>query len=112
MCADDGRVICGTMTNLFFVDDGNLCTPDLTRCGVRGVMRRVVMEQARLCRLDCVEVDIYPEDLRRVKEIFLTNSLIGLWPVNQLEETTFEIGAVTRRLMAYLVNVGVAECAI
>jgi 4-amino-4-deoxychorismate lyase len=110
MCSDDGRVISGTMTNLFFVDDGTLCTPDLARCGINGVMRRVVMEQARLCGLHCDEVDIYAKDLRGMDEIFLTNSLIGIWPVSQLEETTLEIGSITRRLMSALVKVGVAEC--
>jgi len=110
MCSDDGRIISGTMTNLFFVDDGTLCTPDLARCGINGVMRRVVMEQARLCGLDCDEVDIYPKDLRGMDEVFLTNSLIGIWPVSQLEVTRLEIGSITRGLMAELVNVGVAEC--
>lgn len=112
MCAEDGRVICGTMTNLFFVHDGNLCTPDLARCGISGVMRRVVMERAGLCGMDCAEVDIYPEDLRGAKEIFLTNSLIGIWPVSQLEDSPLEIGSITRRLMTELVKVGVPECAV
>ena len=112
MCSDDGRVICGTMTNLFFVTDGNLCTPDLSRCGVSGVMRRVVMEQAHRRGLGCTEVDIYPDKFRRVTEIFLTNSLIGIWPVNQLEQTTLEIGSITRRLMVELAEINVTECAI
>jgi len=112
MCADDGRVVCGTMTNVFYVDDGKLCTPDLSRGGISGVMRRVVMEQARLCGMDCVKVDIEPGNLRQAEEIFLTNSLIGIWPVSRLEDTELAIGSVTRRLMAALVDVGVTECAI
>jgi len=112
MRSDDGRIICGTMTNVFFVSNGNLSTPDLSRCGINGVMRRVVMEQAPKCSLDCVEVDIHAKDLREADEIFLTNSLIGIWPVSQLDEAELAIGPVTRRLMTELVNVGVAECAI
>lgn len=112
MCADDGRVICGTMTNVFFVGDGQLCTPELSRSGIEGVMRRVVMEQAELCGLDCKEVEIFRGNLREAEEIFLTNSLIGLWPVSQLDGAKFAIGSVTRRLMAALADLGVAECAI
>jgi 4-amino-4-deoxychorismate lyase len=112
MCSDDGQVICGTMTNLFFVANGRLCTSDVSRCGVSGVMRRVVMEQAGECGLDCIEVDIDWQDLYQVKEIFLTNSLIGIWPVRQLQDIGLEIGSITRRLMAKLVAIGVTECAI
>jgi 4-amino-4-deoxychorismate lyase len=110
MCSDEGRVICGTMTNVFFVDDGNLCTPDLSRCGVNGVMRRVVMERAGVCGVECVEVEVEPAKLRQADEIFLTNSLIGIWPVSLLDGTSFGIGSMTRRLMAELANVGVSEC--
>ena len=110
MCSNDGRVICGTMTNVFFVYHGNLRTPDLSRCGIDGVMRRVVMQQARLADLGCDVVDIDPGELQEVEEIFLSNSLIGIWPVNQLEKTRLEIGPVTQRLMAELANVGVTEC--
>jgi 4-amino-4-deoxychorismate lyase len=112
MCSESGKVICGTMTNLFFVVDGKLCTPDLSRCGVRGVMRRAVMEGARRCKLVCSERQVDADDLYRAQEIFLTNSLIGIWPVRQLADTRFEIGPITRRLMGVLVEAGVTECAV
>jgi 4-amino-4-deoxychorismate lyase len=111
MCSDDGNVISGTMSNLFFVLDGKLCTPDLARCGVRGVMRRVVMEQARRCNIDGQECEVDARTLRGAQEIFLTNSLIGIWPVRQIAEQVMEIGPVTRRLMSELSTVGVTECA-
>ena len=38
------------MSNLFIVKDGTLVTPDLTRCGVAGVMRDLVMELAQESR--------------------------------------------------------------
>lgn len=112
MCNERGKVICGTMTNLFFVIDGKLCTPDLSRCGVSGVMRRAVMERARHCKMACSEVDLDADDLYRAQEVFLTNSLIGIWPVRQLADVKLEIGSVTRRLMGALVEIGVAECAL
>jgi 4-amino-4-deoxychorismate lyase len=43
----DGHVVCGTMSNLFLRTRFNvLMTPLLDRCGVAGVMRRWILEQA------------------------------------------------------------------
>lgn len=110
MSTVEGQVVCGTMSNLFAVTAGVLLTPDLSRCGVNGVMRRLVMEQAAALGIDCREADIDPEDLFAADELFLTNSLIGIWPVVRLESTEYEIGPVTRRSMGALAGAGVAEC--
>jgi 4-amino-4-deoxychorismate lyase len=42
----DERLVEGTMSNLFLVRDRVLMTPELVRCGVAGILRTVVMEQA------------------------------------------------------------------
>ena len=47
MCDADDNVIGGTMSNLFLASGGKLLTPQLTRCGVSGVMRDLVIELAR-----------------------------------------------------------------
>ena len=46
MLSTAGQVIGGSMSNVFFADDSGLFTPELTDCGVAGVMRRVVLEAA------------------------------------------------------------------
>ncbi len=112
MRAEDGRVVCGTMTNLFMVQSGRLSTPDLFRDGVKGVMRRVVIETANSMGIDCIERDIDTDDLNQAEELFLTNSLIGIWPVTGLEANRYEIGILTRRLMQGLARQGVSECAL
>ena len=45
----DGRLICGTMSNVFIVKDSHLATPGITRCGVSGVMRAELLRQLPLC---------------------------------------------------------------
>jgi 4-amino-4-deoxychorismate lyase len=35
-------------------------------------------------------------------EIFLVNSLAGIWPVRELEGKTFAVGAVTRSVQHWL----------
>lgn len=44
----DGRLIEGVYSNLFLVRDGVLLTADLSRCGVAGVMRAALLQQAPL----------------------------------------------------------------
>ncbi len=42
----DGRLVEGTMSNLFLVRDQVLLTPDLRRCGVAGIMRSIILDLA------------------------------------------------------------------
>jgi 4-amino-4-deoxychorismate lyase len=38
------------------------------------------------------------EDILDADEMFLTNSLIGVWPVRRIESREYPVGAVTRRI--------------
>ena len=93
-----GRVVSGTMSNLFLVRANGLHTPALHRCGVAGVMRAQVLEIARRLRLQPRQTDLTPEDVLAAEELFLTNSLIGLWPVCRLEDRRFCPGPVAARI--------------
>lgn len=100
----EGCVIEGTMSNLFAVQGSTLATPDLTRCGVAGIMRTVVMEQAAGLGLDVSVKTLSLADVEQADEVFLTNSLIGVWPVTGLGNRTWHTGAVTRQLQGRLAN--------
>lgn len=80
----DGNVIEGTRSNLFVVRGGALLTPDLSRCGVAGVQRERVLEWASAHNVPCRIAQFGPGELRAADEIFLVNSVIGLWPVREL----------------------------
>ena len=77
----DGHVVCGTMTNLFVGRNGQFVTPTLDRCGVAGVMRRWVLDTARVERISVREGRVSKVHLMRADEIFLTNAVIGIWTV-------------------------------
>jgi 4-amino-4-deoxychorismate lyase len=98
----EGAVVEGTMSNLFVVGGGRLLTPDLSRCGVAGVMRGLVLDLAHELGLPAAQTRVEAQDLDRASELFLSNSLIGLWPVRRLEERALEPGPVCRRLQAEL----------
>jgi 4-amino-4-deoxychorismate lyase len=44
------------------------------------------------------------EDLREADEVFLTNSLIGIWPVIAIDERSYPKGALTQRLQELLAD--------
>jgi 4-amino-4-deoxychorismate lyase len=79
-----GNVICGTRSNLFVLRGNMLYTPNLMRCGVAGVQRDRVMDWARQHGVSCKVADLGMEELAQADEIFLVNSVFGLWPVREL----------------------------
>jgi 4-amino-4-deoxychorismate lyase len=103
----DGQdnVIEGVMSNLFVVNEGHLLTPDLSQCGVAGVVREWVLEKASQLGIHCRTCPISLATLETAEELFLTNSLVGIWPVRQLTTRTLAVGPVTWRLQHALEEV-------
>ena len=99
-----GRVAGGTTSNIFVVAAAQLATPSLTRCGIKGVMRRNVLEAARALGLRAEERDFAPAELLAADEVFVTNSLFGIWPVTAIDDQRFSIGSMTKRFMAHFDN--------
>ena len=97
-----GSVAQGTSSNVFIVAGGELATPSLARCGIKGVMRRVVLEASRALDIRAEERVIGPAELLGANEVFMTNALFGIWPVTELDGRRFAVGPTTERLMAHL----------
>lgn len=108
---DDRRcVTCGTMTNLFMVADNVLQTPVLTEAGVAGIMRGKIIEQARAAGIETRELMISTDDVANASEVFLSNALIGIWPIREIEGRDYARGLVTLKIMRALCAIGVNEC--
>lgn len=107
----DGRVICGTMSNVFAVSDNSLVTPYLGRCGVAGVMRDFAIEVFRDHGLEVTITDIEVDELWHCDGLFLTNSQFGVLPVRTCEHHVYPASRITRDCMALLANEGIGECA-
>ncbi len=100
-----GRVVEGVFSNLFMVVDGELRTASLVRCGVAGVMRAEIMARAAQHGRTVVESDISYAELLQADEVFLCNSLYGIWPVTALAERVWPVGPLTRKLQAVVADV-------
>ena len=103
---ESGNIVEGTMTNIFLVEGATLCTPDMTRCGVEGVMRGAVLEQAGRLGITCRVGPVTAIQLEQADELFLTNSLIGLWPVRRIENRSYTIGQTTRKIQQAIRDAG------
>lgn len=98
----DGNLVEGTMSNLFWVHEGLLYTPKIERSGVRGVMRDHLIELADKLSVKVIE-GFYPETvLDSAEEIFICNSLIGIWPVITIDCKPLSVGPITRDLQLLL----------
>ncbi len=100
MLDPEGAIVEGTATNFLAVRGRALVTPALASAGVAGVMRRWVLAQAEALGLRVERRGIHPEELPEMDEAFLTNSLIGLWPVRSVAGHQIPVGPISRRYLA------------
>lgn len=92
-----GEVIEGTMSNLFLLRDGQLQTPWLDQCGVSGAVRAWIMQQESV---ECVRISL--PQLLAADEVFVCNSLAGIWPVASLAGRHWDSFPVAQRLSGML----------
>ena len=82
----ENRVVEATVSNVFVVKNKKLFTPDLSRAGVAGIMRKTILENlAPILGIESCVTDINLAFLESADEIFLSNSVYGIWPVNSLD---------------------------
>ena len=101
MLDTSGRLIEGTRSNLFVMRQGQLYTPSLSESGVAGIMRDQVMQWAKAQGIRCREMTVGPSILHHADEIFVCNSVFGLWPVTAVGCLRKPPGPVCRALQAY-----------
>ena len=101
----DDQLVEGTMSNLFLIREGVLVTPDLRQCGVAGVMRTRILELAGRLPIDTQVRLVEVRDLHAADEVFVCNSLIGIWPVVAVDSRSYEKGEITSRLQTLLETV-------
>lgn len=75
---DRGELTEGAVHNFFIKRGNTLLTPPLRSGVLPGVYRRHVLETTA----DAEEQVLRPSDLRNAEAIYLTNSLVGMYPVS------------------------------
>lgn len=80
-----GHIAEGSISNIFFVHKNTLLTPPLSDGCLPGVMRQLVLSLAPDLGLSTQEISLDPKILNECDEAFLTNSLIRVRPVHQID---------------------------
>lgn len=90
----------GIYTNIFFVKDGCVYTPDES-CGLlAGIYRAKVIQKLKKLGIEVKMGYYYREDIESADEIFMTNALVKIVPVNKLNENVLPMAnKITRQLM-------------
>jgi branched-chain amino acid aminotransferase len=101
--ASGGELLEGSSTNLFVVKGGRVATPPLSVGILGGITRATVLEAAASEGNALEERLLFPPDLYRADEAFITSTLREIVPVVRADGVTLGRGApgpVTERLHA------------
>jgi 4-amino-4-deoxychorismate lyase len=98
----DGWVVEGTMSNIFIRVGRKLITPDLSTCGVAGLQRDRILKHAPSLGLTPEISRFTLPTLLQAEEIFVCNSVIGVWPVRQIGATSIAPGPIATQMQRIL----------
>jgi len=98
----DRLILEGSMSNIFYVKNGTVITPPLTQNILPGITRQVVISLCRENNIKVSERRIHYFDIIKAEEIFLTNSVMEIMPVKEIDIYKVESkipGPVTCKLL-------------
>jgi branched-chain amino acid aminotransferase len=98
-----GRITEGGSSNFFLVRGTRICTPPVSAGLLEGITRGTVIAAARQSGLAVDELPLWPVDLQRADEAFLTSSVRGILPIVRVDGHALgdgKPGPVTRKVMS------------
>ena len=101
LCLDEqGSVIEGCRSNLLLAIDNQLVTPDLGKSGVEGIMLNYLIDKFQVLDTRVLRKTISLRELKTASEIFLCNSVFGIWPVAEIENEDWRMNREKRQFFA------------
>ena len=97
----DNRLAEGCISNVFLVKNSVVFTPRLATPVLAGIARKTVCEIAKENSIELVEKDLSIDDLLEAEEVFLTNVIMQVMPVSNIEKHTVgqgRAGAIAKKL--------------
>jgi branched-chain amino acid aminotransferase len=101
-----GYVAEGTISNIFFVKKGVLCTPGIDVGILDGITRKIILDTARELHIKTREGRFTSQDIYRADEVFISSTTKEIMPVARVDERKIGrgVGNVTRKLHAAYVK--------
>lgn len=98
----DNRLAEGCVSNVFLVKDSKVCTPPLHTPVLSGIARKTICKLALRDSIELVEKNLNINDILAAEEIFITNVIMQVMPVVQVEQHLVgqgKVGPVTKLLL-------------
>ena len=102
-------IIEGIKTNIFFIKKKKLCTPKISSSGINGIMRQVVIEKYSPLFEELSENNISANQIPEFDGAFLTNSIIGVLPIKNIQRVSFIIDDRITKLRKYIEKCEITE---
>ncbi|MBN2614939.1 MAG: aminotransferase class IV [Bacteroidales bacterium] len=96
----DGYITEGSRSNLFFISDGKIITPEV-KMVLPGVTRARILELSKVRNIPVLEPKIHPGDMAGYQSCFLTATSMKVLPVSKLGAYHF---SVINPLLMTLIN--------
>jgi len=97
-------VVEATQSNVFIVKDGTVFTPKLDSAGVAGVAREYIISQLDNLGLRFESVSLSVNQIEAADDVFLSNSVIGVWPVKQFRNTIYSSFKTSHKLLKLMMK--------
>ncbi len=100
-----GNLAEGSMSNIFLVKDGIVATPNLEQGLLPGIIRHILLEKCNSLGIPAIECVISEKKIWEADECFLTNSLMGVMPLVEINGNKIgggRPGMISRKLNSEL----------
>ena len=94
-------ICCSSTSNFFYREDKKIFTPPIQDGVLDGTIREILIAKRKVA-----VKSIKLNSLKNCKEVFITNSLFGIRPVEKIEKFNFNIGQDTYDIDKFLSNLG------
>jgi branched-chain amino acid aminotransferase len=106
-----GKLAEGTISNIFFYEDGTICTPS-PACGILdGITRGMIIELALRESFTVREGQFTRKDIYAADEVFITNTTMEVMPVSRIDDQRYPVGSIARLLRKMYRQEVAAYCA-
>jgi len=102
MLNSKGYVAEGTITNIFFVRNNVLHTPEVNVGILDGITRKIILEIAKELNIKTKEGKFIPNDIYNAHEVFISNTTMEIMPVTEVDNIKIgrKIGKIIKMLHA------------
>jgi aminodeoxychorismate lyase len=100
-----GEMVEATASNLFWIENGTVCTPGLATGALPGITREMVLELSNRLNVRVREMSAPVEELRCAQGVFLTNSATGIVEAGELDGHLLPSSPLVQKLQSAYANV-------